>query len=114
MTARFWFESIVGLICMIGILLFGKAGFVCFVLFALLPLVTRLCKGNKPDERELQLFYKAGNLSLALTIIVILLISRLSNVVINDHSIGDNWMLLSVTSIIMFHGIAGLIVFHRG
>lgn len=113
MITRFWFESIVGLVCIIGILLFGKAGFVCFALFALLPVVTRLSKSNKPDERELQLFYKTGNLSLALTIIVIYLISRLSDIVVNGPRIGDNWMLFSVTSIIMFHGIAGLIVFHR-
>lgn len=113
MIARFWFESIAGLICILCILLFGQVGFISFALFALLPVVTRLYKGNKPDERELQLFYKAGNLSLALTIIVIFLISRLSGVVVNGHSIGDNWMLFSITSIVMFHGIAGLIVFHR-
>ncbi|MBU0711430.1 hypothetical protein KJ762_02795 [bacterium] len=113
MIFRFWFESIVGLFCIICMLLFGQAGAASFALFALLPVIMRIRKMTKPDERELQLFYKAGNLSIALVIITIYLISHFSGVAINGHAIGDNWMFLSITSILMFHGIAGLIVFRK-
>ena len=110
---RFWFESIVGLLCIICMLVFGQAGAASFALFALLPIIMRVRKFKKPDEREVYLFFKAGNLSLALGIIAIYLISRLSGVIINGHTIGDNWMFLSITSILMFHGIAGLVVFKK-
>ncbi|MBN2601248.1 MAG: hypothetical protein JXR87_04590 [Candidatus Marinimicrobia bacterium] len=113
MIFRFWFESIVGMFCIICILVFGQAGATSFALFALLPIILRIRKITKPDERESQLFYKAGNLSLALAIIAIVLISYFSSVIVNGHIIGDNWMFLSITSILMFHGVAGLIVFYK-
>ncbi len=113
MNFRFWFESIVGFCCIICILLFGQAGSASIALFALLPVIMRIRKTKNLDERELLLFYKAGNLSIAFFILAICLISFLSKVVINGHAIGASWMFLSITSILMFHGIAGLVVFKR-
>lgn len=113
MIFRFWFESIIGFICLVCILLFGAKGASILVIFALLPILMRIKKTKKPDERELQLFYKIGNLTMGLTIIAIIIIHYLQDTEVNGHLIGGNWMTLAITSILIAHGLAGLIIFNK-
>ncbi len=112
MIFRFLFEFLVGFICLLSVLVFGIVGMTVLSLYALLPLlISKITK--KPDERETQLFYKAGNLSMGLMILVILLIYYFSGIKINGHLIGNHWMELSISSAIFTHGLAGLIVFKK-
>ncbi len=113
MKIRFAFESLVGLIGLIAVLLLGEVGGIFLVLFAFFPAIVRLNKANKPDERELQLFYQASNFTLILIFIALVLIYVLSGVTLNGHQIGDNWYLLSVSSILFTHGLIGLVVFRK-
>ena len=113
MIFRFWFESIIGFICLVCILLFGSKGASSLVIFALLPILMRIKKTKKPDERELQLFYKIGNLTMGLTIIAIIIIHYLQDTEVYGHLIGANWMTLAITSILIAHGLAGLIIFNK-
>ncbi len=113
MKARFAFESLVGLIGLVAVLLLGNKGGVFLVLFVFFPVIVRLNKANRPDERELQLFYQASNFTLILIFIALVLIYVASGVTINGHQIGDNWYLLSISSILFVHGLIGLVVFRR-
>ncbi len=113
MRARFAFESLVGLIGLVAVLLLGKIGGVFMVLFVLFPVIVRLNKAQKPDERELQLFYQTSNFTLILIFMALLLIYVGSDLTINGHQIGDNWYLLSISSILFVHGLIGLVVFRR-
>ncbi len=113
MKARFVFESLVGLIGLIAVLLLGEVGGVFLVLFVLFPVIVRLNKPHKPDERELLLFYQTSNFTLILIFIALVLIYVASGVIINGHQIGDNWYLLSISSILFVHGLIGLVVFRR-
>jgi hypothetical protein len=110
---RFWLESIFGLIFLVSILLFGAKGALSIVLLPLCPLIMRIKKIKYPDERELHLFYKTGNLTFGLALALILIIHHFQSAVVNGHQIGDNWMYLSITSIFFAHGLAGLIIFKR-
>ncbi len=111
MLFRFYFQVIVSLICVIGLFLFGEKGISLIALFALLPILMRIKKVPKLDEREQQLFYKIGNLTLGISILFVVLINYLSDLVINGIQVGDNWMILIILSMIFTQGLAGIIVF---
>ena len=113
MKTRFAYESLVGLIGLITVLLFGEVGGVSLVLFALFPVIVRLKKAHKPDERELLLFYQTSNFTLILIFMALVLIYVASGVRINGNMIGDNWYLLSISSILFIHGLIGLVVFKK-
>ena len=113
MRLRFAFESLVGLIGLAAVLLLGDVGGVFLVLFVLFPVIARAGRTHKPDERELQLFYQTSNFTLILIFIALVLIYVASDLTINGHQIGENWYLLSISSILFIHGLIGLIVFRR-
>ena len=113
MKARFAYESLVGLIGLIAVLLFGDVGGVSLVLFAFFPVIVRMNKANNPDERELLLFYKTSNFTLILIFVALVLIYVFSGLTINGHTVGDSWYLLSISSILFIHGLIGLSVFKR-
>ena len=75
---------------------------------ALLPVIMWKIK-VRPDERELQLFYKTGNLTWGLQFIILTIIYFITDKTVNGHLILDSWLTLSISSIIMVHGIAGSI-----
>lgn len=108
MKFRYYFEAIVGTFCFILILLFGAVGGVSLSLLAFLPVIIWKL-GIISDERELQLFYKTGNLSWGLQFIILTIIYFIADKTVNGHIILDSWLTLSISSIIMVHGIAGLI-----
>ncbi len=111
MLFRFYFQVAVSLICIAGIILLGEKGTVLIALFALLPVLMRVKKVKRLDERELQLFYKIGNLSLGLSILLIVIIYYLSDVNLNGIRIGDYWMMFTILGIIFTQGMAGIVVF---
>ena len=110
MNLRFIFEAVVGAVCLLAILFFGSKGIAALALFAFLPIIMRI-KKTIPDEREKQIFYKVGNLTFGLTVIALYIIYQLSDYTINGNHIEDYWYFLSITSIILIHGISGLIIF---
>ena len=110
MNLRFIFEAVVGAICFVLILFFGSKGESAFALFVILPLLMRI-KKIKPDERERQLFYKLGNLTMGFTIITLMLVKYLSDFTVNGNYLNNYWMTLSIAGIILMHGIGGLIIF---
>jgi len=111
MLFRFYFQVIVSLICILGIFVWGDKATALLVLFALLPVIMRVKKVKKLDEREQQLFYKIGNITLGVSILIIVLIDQLSDFIVNNVKIGDYWMLLTILSLIFIQGLVGLIVF---
>ncbi|MFZ0392110.1 MAG: hypothetical protein WAN36_16735 [Calditrichia bacterium] len=110
MITRFLFESFVGITALTCILLFGSVGISSLALFALLPLISRSRK-TRPDEREYQLFYQTGNLTMGLMVLGLVLIHFLSKVSINGHLIGNFWMPLSIAFMLLAHGAAGTFIF---
>jgi len=113
MRIRFVYESLVGLIGLIAVLLLGNVGGISLVLFAFFPVIVRMTKAHKPDEDELRMFYQTGNFTLILIFIALLMIYVFSGVTINGHIVGDNWFLLSISSILFFHGLIGVVVFKK-
>ncbi len=110
MKKRFIYELIVGTICIIAVLLFGNLGMVSFALLAAHPLIGK----KKADERESQLFNQVGNLTAAVTLLACVVIYFSSDIVINTHQIGDNWLGLVVSSFLIAHGGTGVLAFKRG
>jgi hypothetical protein len=108
MKLRFYFEAVVGMFCFILILSFGAAGGASLAFFAILPVIIWKNK-VKPDERELQLFYKTGNLTYGLQFVALTMIYLIEDKSINGNLILNSWLTLSISSMIMVHGIAGLI-----
>jgi len=113
MRLRFAYESLVGFIGLIAVLLLGDVGGVSLVLFAFFPVIVRMNKGDNPDERELLLFYKTSNFTLILIFVSLVLIYVFSGLTINGHAVGDSWYLLSISSILFIHGLIGLAVFKK-
>ena len=109
MNFRFIIEFLLGAICFTAVILFGDYGYYSFALWLLL-LVTH-GKKHKLDEREKQLFYKVGNLTFGLTIMVLWIIFNLSHDTINGNLVVNYWYWLSISGIMFTHGIAGLIIF---
>jgi len=110
MLLRYYFETFVGLLCFALILVLGSKGMASLALFALLPIIMRLRK-TKVDERELHLFYKAGNITMGGNILFLFLIYRFSDTVINGNIIGNNWFALAVTATLFVHGAVGLFLY---
>lgn len=110
MLLRYYFETIVGIICLVLILILGSKGIVSLALFALLPIIMRSRK-TKIDERELHLFYKAGNITMGGNILFLYLIFRFSSSIINGNIVGDNWFYLAVTATLFVHGAVGLFLY---
>lgn len=113
MLFRLIYEGAVGAITLIAMLLFGEAGFAAFALLALLPVIWRVKKFPKPDERELQLFYQTNNWTLIFTIFVMLLIYEYPNVAIGGVIVGELWFPLSIAAMLLGRGIVGLVLFHN-
>jgi hypothetical protein len=109
MKKRFYFEIIVGIICLVAVIIAGKAGFAVFALFALYPLVAK----KKADEREYQLFYKTGNVTLSICFLICVAIYLFQDVNINAGSIGELWLFLLCASYLIVHGIIGLVLFRN-
>ncbi len=111
MLFRFYLQVIISLICILGVFAWGDKATALLALFALIPVIMRIKKIKKLDEREQQLFYKIGNITLGVSILIIVLIYKLSDFVLYNIKIGDYWMILTILSLIFIQGLVGLIVF---
>ncbi|MCP5064489.1 MAG: hypothetical protein GY936_18785 [Ignavibacteriae bacterium] len=76
MLFRFYFQFIVELVSIVSIIYFGELGVKTLALFALLPIVLKIKGYQKPDERELHIFYKIGNYTMVGTIVALLQIQQ--------------------------------------
>lgn len=109
MKNRFYYELIVGIIGIAAVLVFGQPGFAALALLAGYGFMKR----TKADEREYQLFYKVGNITAALTLLIAIAIFFGSNLSLNGKPVGDLWLYLLCFSFLLVHGLSGLIVFNR-
>ncbi len=101
LMARFVTELIIGIITFIGILLMGDKGTVLFSLIALLVIFRK----NKMDEREYQLFYKAGHFTaFGVYLAMFFIYYFLPNI---------NWFFALASVFLFFHGLSGSIIFAR-
>ena len=114
MRFRFWFEGLIGLVCLVCILVFGSTGIKSLALLALVPIIMRIKRTKKPDERELQLFYKTNNWTFGLMFIALVLIYQSSDKVILGISFADNWLYLSIIAVLLIRSVTGIIVFNKG
>ncbi len=110
MNKRFIYELIVGILGIATTMVYGPRGLAVFALLAFLPLFRR----KRPDEREIQLFYKTGNLTAALTLLAAVAVFMLSDKMVNGYRIGDNWLYYVVYSFLVAYGVSGIIIFKRG
>lgn len=109
MLLRYYFELAVGLLVIFAVLFLGAAGNTMFVLFAVLPAIMRK-KKSKVDERELYVFYKAGNLTMGLMVLCLFIIHHFFDAVVNGNVVGDNWFPLSIGALLTVHGLSGLVM----
>lgn len=109
MLFRYFYEAIVGAICITLVLLFGMKGLASLALLAFLPMYLR-SRGLQPSQRELTLFYKTGNITLGIIIISVFVIYRFSEASIHGRTIGESWVGLLVALIVFFHGLAGIVM----
>jgi len=49
-------------------------------------------KKRKPDEREIQLFNKTGNLTAAATLLASVAVYYFSGLIMNGLTLGKNWL----------------------
>jgi hypothetical protein len=106
MILRFSYELAVGVITILSVIIFGEKGQAAFALLALLPVILRIIK-FKPDERELALFYKSGNLTVVLLVAALFGLSFFGL----EEFFMKNWMFISASALLISHGLSGLIVF---
>lgn len=106
MIFRFAYELSVGVITLIAVILLGTKGQAALALLAPLPIILRAVK-FKPDERELGLFYKSGNLTLILLIATLFILGLTG---MTEFFI-DNWMFITASALLITHGLAGLVIF---
>lgn len=109
MIFRYFYEAFVGAICITLILLVGTKGLAGLALLAFLPVFLR-ARRVRPDERDLSLFYKTGNLTLGIMLISVFLIYKFSSAGMHGHTLGENWVGLIAALAVLFHGLAGLIM----
>ena len=107
MKRRFIYTLVIGIIILICILIFGKAGSASLALMAVLA----FSKKKKYDEREYQLFYKTNNFAFAVMIMVMVIIDQLQNA--GNIIMQENWLILSIAGLFIGQGLIGLIVFNR-
>lgn len=111
MNKRFILELLVGIILLVSVLMFGPKGMAALALLAIYTFLKK--KKKKPDEREIQLFYKIGNFTAGATLLLSVVIYYFSDFVINGWTIGENWLFYVLSAFLMSHGISGLIVFNK-
>jgi len=109
MKKRYVLILVTGLAGLAGTLLYGTKGLAALALLALLTLFRR----KKPDEREYQLFYQVGNLTWAVTLLLMLAIFFASGKTVNGHTIGEFWFYLTLFSSLVANGVAGLVLFRE-
>ena len=109
MKTRFISETVIGILIMLAVLIWGQPGTAAITLIVLFPFITRASK-IKGDEREMLIHYKTGNIAFALAILFVIIIYYVENISLNGFKIIDVWMPLTIGSIIFAHGIAGLFV----
>jgi len=109
MIKRFIFELCLGIVVLVAIILLGIVGSAAF---ALMVFLIPFCK-KKPDEREMQLFYKVGNITAGASIGLCVLIFQCSNYFVNGHRVGDLWLFWVIASFFIAHGIIGIIVYKK-
>lgn len=107
MNKRFILELTVGIILLVAVLIFGQKGFAAFALLAIHPFIA---KKKKLDERESQLFNKIGNYTAAITFLACVIIFYFSDLLINGHAIGENWLYYVCSAFLVSHGISGLLI----
>ena len=95
MTIRFVYQGVVGSLTILLVLILGEKGGAAIALYAFLPLVVRLTARRKPDERELQLFYRTGNMSMGLTFVVLVVVYFLARLQPLAPLIAANWLALT-------------------
>jgi hypothetical protein len=109
MKKRFTYELIVGIIWMAAVLLLGEKGMIAMALLALQPFIGK----KKADEREKQLFYKVGNFTAGIMLVICVIVFECSDLVVNGHQIGKNWLLFVGAAFVISHGVAGLYIFNK-
>lgn len=109
MIFRYFYEAVVGALALTLVLLFGMKGLASLALLAFLPLYLR-ARSVQPDERELTLFYRTGNLTLGIIIVSVFVIYKFSQTSIHGQTVGENWKGLLMALIVFFHGLGGLIM----
>ncbi len=109
MKKKFIYELTIGILMLIAMLIFGPSGMAVAALYAGSIFLRR----EKLDERELQLFYKIGNITAGATLLACIVIFQFSDAILNGFQIGKNWLGLVVSCFFIAHGATGLIVFSR-
>lgn len=112
MRFRFTFETVVGAICMALTFFLGQMAGWTFILFVPFFYLPRLRRQNM-DEREIQLFYKIGNISTIYMFLSYLLIEFLSSALINGYKLGDFRIQLCASLFLLSRGLTGLIILAR-
>ena len=107
MKIRFIFETLIGIIGIPAILLFGPKGGTILTLIVLLPLIRK----RKFDDEDKLLFRKANIYSLIPFCILLSLMFVFYNQQINGYNIRDICMWLAGSFFVLSHGIVELIFF---
>ncbi len=113
MTIRFIYEGAVGALTLIMIAVFGAQGGAVIALYALLPIIMKFAKTQKPDERELQLFYITGNYSMGITFVILVAVYFLARLPAFSALVSTNWLSISVSAILLAHSVIGLVTFRK-
>jgi hypothetical protein len=92
----------VGLITILGMIVFGDRGWAFLSLYA----ITAFSKRPKPDEREIQLFHKASSGTLASVYLSMFAVYYLFPSI--------NWLMALACSFLFFHGLWGLLMLRFG
>ncbi|MCL5029559.1 MAG: hypothetical protein M1480_11155 [Bacteroidetes bacterium] len=103
----FLFIAIVGVVCIIGVALFGERGLFILVVLALRPLFIERIK-SKPDVNYWKLNLRIGTISLLLTAVTFIFIYFSSEWFLNSVPKPQNWQYVFFPYFVFITGIVGL------
>ncbi len=109
MKAYYTLNLVVGLLAIILSLVLGEAGYVAIAVAAFGIFLRK----RKLDEREYQLFYKAGDYTLVGIILSMVAVYMLRDYKINNIKIDEVWFQLFIGSFYFFNGLTGLMMFGK-
>ncbi len=107
---RFYFEGFIGFLMLFGTYFVGQQSLLALVLMALLPIYVK--KYNQDlTKNQLIVFYKIHNSSVGIIVLTLFIIFSSSQFQFGIGKVGEMWLPISISSILIIHSLLGIIFF---
>ena len=107
LPAAFFFQVLVGALCIVSISLSGPVGITTIAILGLRPFILK--KTSRPADKSIwELYYKIGKISIVCTALTILFVYMVFDLFSHSSTIRGHWLLIIPPYFIFIHGVIGL------